>query len=748
MAEQVNSLRVAIDSNKAKVGAAQYVAATKSMKKGSDLAAKSVSKLERRSFKLAKTAISLRGSLGGLFVGIGFAATMRRAITTMAKFEETMSTVKGVTGASAEEFKALSETARELGASTRFTASQAGEGLLFLARAGFETNEAIAALPATLDLATAGAIDLGEAADFASNILTQFGLSAAETVRIADTLVVVSNASNTNVRQLAEAMKFAGPIAGKLGISIEETASAIGVLGDAGIQGSMAGTNLRQVMLALIAPTSKAKKVLKEMGITMDQVNPSANSLAEIFTVLKEANLSAEQSLALFNTRSLAGALQITGFVDKLKDLTLASEGGAGAAAAMARVMDDNLSGSFLRLNSAIEEAFLKTGDKGMLGAMRQIVDSMTEVVSSVTGGSELMSFAINNASTNMTLAALGVQFAWGEALQHMTFAWQEWSILVNNGFDTLQTGFDSWVSDLKSVGSFFFGSDDFVPPNRSPRPQQVGEAARKTAQETALAGIRSRGEFLKGAVVKDFLIRELEILQDFNKVAKETEEIDPFKEYRDGLENLKEVEKEVAKLEKTTSSVENAMTSSFTSIAFNAGTAEEAIVSLGRSIAQIILQQSIAQPIAAGLLSFASTNFGAASHMEGGANFIGPIQGSAMGNVFNNGSITPFANGGIVNRSTLFPMKNGAGLMGEAGPEAVLPLTRGADGKLGVSSVGGGGAGDIEINIINESGQPLSSDNATAHMDFDKLVVTAVVKNFDQGGQMRTMISRGRSGG
>lgn len=295
-----------------------------------------------------------------------------------------MATVGAVSRATGSEFRQLEETARELGATTRFSATEAAEGLLFLSRAGFEAIESIAALPSTLDLAAAGGLGLGEAADYASNILSQFRLQAEQTERVVDALVVTSNSANTDVRQLAEAMKFAGPVAGALGHEVEETAAAIGVLGDAGIQGSMAGTNLRGILTHLLDPTEKARDAIEALGLSIYDLDPAANSATDIFERLSEAELTAADATAIFQTRNAAAALQLTANVEKVRELTEANREAAGTAREQARVMEDTLSGSFKNLASATE-AFVLEG-RGMADVLRDAVDVTTGVVRTLAG--------------------------------------------------------------------------------------------------------------------------------------------------------------------------------------------------------------------------------------------------------------------------------------------------------------------------------------------------------------------------
>lgn len=367
---------------------------------------------------LARADNTVRNLVAGF---LGFQAA-RRAVTVITEFEQTMATLRGVAidtnstlAAQNAQFEKLQATARELGSTTRFSASESAEGLLFLARAGFDTEEAITAVGSTLNLAQAGLLSLGEAADFASNIVSQFNLNAAETTRVVDVLVTTSNSANTDVRQLAEALKFAGPVAGALGRSVEETAAALGALGDSGIQASLAGTNLRGILAALLGPTSGAADRLGSLGLSLDQLNPQTNDLVDIFTKLQERSLSAGDAVEIFGRRNAAAALVLVGNADRVAELADQNERAAGAADELAKIQDDTLRGSLLGLRSAFEEALLAGGDKGLAGVFRSLVDNSRDVIRILVGVDEGLSKGNDNArafANSLRLVATGVVVA------------------------------------------------------------------------------------------------------------------------------------------------------------------------------------------------------------------------------------------------------------------------------------------------------------------------------------------------
>ena len=349
-------------------------------------AEKRTRRLDRAMKTLGGTAAATRTMMAGMFVGLGAAMAARSMVKTIASYELSMATLRGVTRATAEDFELLEDRARMLGATTRFSAKEAAEGLLFLGRAGFSTEQSLAAVGATLNLAQAGAIGLGEAANFASNIVSGFGLAASETNRVVDTMVMTSNSANTNVRQLAEAMKFVAPLSGALGHSIEETAAAIGVLGDAGIQGSMAGAGLRMSMIRLLTPTGQALKAIEDMELSVESLSPATNTLTEIFGRLADAEMTAEQAARIFGARNVTQALALANNVEKMKELTSANMEAAGEAQRMADIMDDTLIGSFKGLISAVQELFLQAGDEGLGGVLRTTIDLFRDAIRMLGG--------------------------------------------------------------------------------------------------------------------------------------------------------------------------------------------------------------------------------------------------------------------------------------------------------------------------------------------------------------------------
>ena len=356
--------------------------------------------LDRTSASAKALGFNVAGVVRAMLPLVGIMATLgaaRAAVNTMADFEYALAQVRGIAIKTTEtlatqekQFKSLTAQARQLGATTRYTATQAGEAQLFLARTGFEVNEILAATPGTLNLASAGMLELGQAADIASNVLQQFRLDAEDMSRVGDVLVNTANSTNTSVAQLAEALSMAGPIAGALGLQLEEVAAAIGVMGDAGIQASLAGTQLRGIMSSLLGPTSKAEKTLQRLagriGETREAFDITTNSLTEIFQAFSKAETSATEFLNVFNRRQAAGAIVLGSFVQKLEEVNDANIRAAGEAERLAKIMEDTLSGAFKGLGSAIQDVFLSMGDSGVLGVLKDTTAALANSIRILSG--------------------------------------------------------------------------------------------------------------------------------------------------------------------------------------------------------------------------------------------------------------------------------------------------------------------------------------------------------------------------
>jgi TP901 family phage tail tape measure protein len=351
--------------------------------------------------KLDRTTRGLRNSLArvgksmrstGKSMSLGLTAPIglmgAKIISTSIDFEKSMNKVRALTGATGKDFQKMEKLARELGSTTQFTATEAGDAMAFLGMAGFDTNQILKATPALLDLSASSGMDLARSADVASNIMGAFQIEADKTGRVADILAKTTASSNTNMEQLAEAMKFVAPVAKDFGMTLEETSTSIGLLGNVGIQGTLAGTSLRKALLGLSAPAGEARTVMKELGVTVTDSSGNLRAFPEIMkdfavslnelpkgTQLKALNAvfgktgisgaSALLKQLLPQVNKETGKLEV-GF-DKLGDKIKNAD---GSARKMADTMMKGLPGAVTRLSSAFEGLLLGLGIEGGLNGL------------------------------------------------------------------------------------------------------------------------------------------------------------------------------------------------------------------------------------------------------------------------------------------------------------------------------------------------------------------------------------------
>jgi len=302
------------------------------------------------------------------------------SVYVAAEFDDSMRQVQATSGATGAEFDALREQARQLGADTAFSATEAAEGMNDLAAAGFDANQIMAAMPGMLSLASAGSVELGEAASIASSILNGFGLEAEEAGRVADVLAKSAAATNAGVSDMGEAMSYVAPVAKSTGLSLEEVAAAVGILSNAGIQGSMAGTTLRGAISSLLTPTNEAQEVLDRLGVTVKDSSGKMLPLNDIIGQFEKSGLSAADAMTIFGDRAGPGMLAL---VQKgqsgLVDLTTTLENSGGAATAMAETMESGPGGAFRTLQGSMEDLAITLGDT-LIPAVMPFVDLLKDL--------------------------------------------------------------------------------------------------------------------------------------------------------------------------------------------------------------------------------------------------------------------------------------------------------------------------------------------------------------------------------
>ena len=299
----------------------------------------------------ALTAVSAAlGAMAGYAVKVG------------SDFEAGMSEVAAISGATGDELDALTAKAKEMGASTKFSATESAEALKYMAMAGWDTQSMLDGLPGIMNLAAASGEELGAVSDIVTDALTAFGLSASDAGHFADVLAKASSSSNTNVSMMGATFKYAAPLAGALGYSIEDCAQAIGLMANAGIKGEQAGTSFRAMLTRLASPTDDVAAAMSQLGISLTDAQGNMLPLSDVLGQLREgfAGLDEQQKAAMASTiagqEAMSGLLAIVNAAPEDYEALAASIADAdGAAQSMADTMQDNLQGQITILKSAVE---------------------------------------------------------------------------------------------------------------------------------------------------------------------------------------------------------------------------------------------------------------------------------------------------------------------------------------------------------------------------------------------------------
>ncbi|WP_434116358.1 phage tail tape measure protein [Klebsiella michiganensis] len=345
--------------------------------------------------KAKETGARLRG--GGTMAIAGAAAagyTGGRFLAPAVGFDEEMSRVQALTRLDKgdSQLAALRAQAKKLGAETAFTTRDAASGQAFLAMAGFTPQSIQAALPGVLNMALAGGMDLGESADIGSNILSQFTLPAGEMDRVSDVLTAAFTRTNTDLRSLGDTMKYAGPVASKLGISLEEAAGMAGILANNGLRGSDAGTAMRSSLARLASPTAGAAKALKQLGVSVSDASGKMRPVETILLDLYKATKKYGQVDQVGFFKDIAGEEAFVGLQTlvagagsgELQKLIDALKAASGEASAVAKKMADNLGGDLKNLDSAWE-GFRIQVEETADGPLRKLTQNLSDVITAAS---------------------------------------------------------------------------------------------------------------------------------------------------------------------------------------------------------------------------------------------------------------------------------------------------------------------------------------------------------------------------
>lgn len=389
--------------------------------------------------------------------GVGVAA-----VKTAADFDSAMSQVAAVSGATGKDFDALRSKAREMGSKTKFSATEAAEAMNYMAMAGWKTEDMLGGIEGVMNLAAASGEDLATTSDIVTDALTAFGLSAKDSGHFADILAAASSNANTNVSMMGETFKYCAPIAGALGFSAEDTAEAIGLMANAGIKSSQAGTTLRTIMNNLAGDVKISGKAIGDVTIVTTNADGSMRDLSDILADCRSAFGNLTESEKAQAAESLVGKNAMSGFLalmnageGDIEKLSSAIDNCDGSAEKMAMTMQDNLAGQLTILKSQLQELAISFGDI-LMPAIRSIVSKLQGFVDKLNGMDEgtkrtVVTIALLVASIGPLLIIIGTTISKiGVAMQGF--------VKLANGVSKLKVAIQGGTGVLGKLGAALGG--------------------------------------------------------------------------------------------------------------------------------------------------------------------------------------------------------------------------------------------------------------------------------------------------
>lgn len=386
---------------------------------------------------LAGTATAI-GAIGAASVKVG------------SDFEASMSKVAAISGATGDDLKALTDKAKEMGATTKFSASESADALQYMAMAGWKTEDMLNGLEGIMNLAAASGEDLATTSDIVTDALTAFGLSAEDSTHFADVLAQASSNANTNVGMMGETFKYVAPVAGALGYTAEDTALAIGLMANSGIKASQSGTSLRSIMSRMAKPTKEVQGAMDKLGVSLTDSNGNMKSLNEVmgdlrngFAGLSEAE-AAEMAAALGGQEAMSGLLAIVNAsdddFDKLSDAIYSCD---GAAKRMADTMNDNLQGQITILKSGLEGLGISLYEN-MEAPLKEVVKEAQNMV-------QQLQDAFNNGGLDEVVSTVGDIFA--KIVEKAASAAPDLIDVASDMIQSFLTGINNNLPNIASAG-------------------------------------------------------------------------------------------------------------------------------------------------------------------------------------------------------------------------------------------------------------------------------------------------------
>lgn len=393
-----------LDTSKFKSG---FKSALNDLKVFQSEAATSKDKLAGFSSAATSAGRSLTKGLTVPLAGVGAAA-----VAVTAKFDAGMSKVKAISGATSSEMEQLRAKAKEMGAQTKFSATESAEAFNYMAMAGWKTADMLDGIEGIMNLAAASGEDLATTSDIVTDALTAFGLSAKDSTHFADVLAAASSNANTNVSMMGETFKYVAPVAGALGFSVEDVSTAIGLMANSGIKGSQAGTALRNLFTKMAKPTKESAAAMEKLGVSLTDSQGNMKDFNTIMGELREGFAGLTQAEKAQTASALAGQFGMSGLLaivnssekdfNKLQDAIYNAD---GASKEMADTMMDNLPGAITLAKSALEGLGIRIGEV-ITPAITKIVQVFTKFISWLSQASDgTVAFAV---TLGVILAAIG----------------------------------------------------------------------------------------------------------------------------------------------------------------------------------------------------------------------------------------------------------------------------------------------------------------------------------------------------
>lgn len=355
--------------------------------------------LETIEDKLKEQVFTIGAVVAGYVSMEAVIGNLRESIGLFAEFDETMQRLRATTGVTAGDFDTLAASAEHMGATSIFSATQSAQGMQVLAKAGFDTKDIIAQLPAVYDLAVVGQMDMAAAGDVVGLSLHRFGMEASSTEHVVDVLATTTTKSRATVQDIADTMRAAGPAAANLGLTFDMVAATLAVMAQNGGNARQMGGALMQALNILANPTKATELALRSLGLTMSDINPRTHSLVDILTTFQKVTLDSGTAAAMFGAQGGAAILSLVHHLPELVAMNQTMASSAGNGKALADTMEDNLQTAGVKLAGTMEAVKLQVGaamGPALSAAAKQLQDYFTGGTSSAAAFGKAMGSALS----------------------------------------------------------------------------------------------------------------------------------------------------------------------------------------------------------------------------------------------------------------------------------------------------------------------------------------------------------------